>query len=196
MPRVDPETRRGEILEAAKRSFAKTGYHGTSMDDIVAESGLSKGTLYWYFDNKQALFMAMLESMFGEMAAMMADIVAQEGSASERLRGVASLFMTMMVAEKELGDLVVSLWVESRHDETFNAAFREAFQPYIDALVTLIEQGIENGEFGEVNAPTVASAIAGMFDGLWLQVMIGLPMANDIDSNTLVDWMLDGLRPR
>jgi hypothetical protein len=42
----------------------------------------------------------------------------------------------------------------------------------------------------------VASAIAAMFDGLWFQAMIGIPVADYTDANDLFDWMLKGLLPR
>ena len=53
--------RRREILMAALQAFSEKGYDKTSVNDIVRVSGLSKGTLYWYFKNKQAIFVAMIE---------------------------------------------------------------------------------------------------------------------------------------
>ena len=49
-PRPDvSEERRGQIIEAALACFTRKGYANTTIDDIVAESGLSKGAIYWYF---------------------------------------------------------------------------------------------------------------------------------------------------
>ena len=57
MPSKDDLTneRRAQILQAAATVFARSGVNGARMDDIVAESGLSKGSLYWYFDSKQEI---------------------------------------------------------------------------------------------------------------------------------------------
>ena len=52
MPRVDPDEQRAVILAAASACFSRKGFHRTTMDEIVAESGLSKGTLYWYYKSK------------------------------------------------------------------------------------------------------------------------------------------------
>jgi len=56
------EERRSQILEAALRCFAHQGYHQTTMDDIVEESGLSKGTLYWYYESKKEIFLSVTEN--------------------------------------------------------------------------------------------------------------------------------------
>ena len=55
--RIDRERR---ILAAALKVFAETGYSGATMDAVAVEAGLSKPTLYQYFDSKEALFSAML----------------------------------------------------------------------------------------------------------------------------------------
>ncbi|HET7081061.1 MAG TPA: helix-turn-helix domain-containing protein, partial [Chloroflexia bacterium] len=55
-PRPDvSEERKNQILDAAAAVFSRLGFHEARMDDIVRESGLSKGTLYWYFTSKDAI---------------------------------------------------------------------------------------------------------------------------------------------
>ncbi|MDX1599965.1 MAG: helix-turn-helix domain-containing protein, partial [Anaerolineales bacterium] len=49
-----------QILDAALRLFAREGFHAASMDDLVAESGLSKGSLYWYFESKDDIVFGVL----------------------------------------------------------------------------------------------------------------------------------------
>src|ERR1700739_2551779 len=54
--------RRGEILAAAKKVFARKGYHGTTIAEIAKTARLSYGAIYWYFDSKDALFHELLET--------------------------------------------------------------------------------------------------------------------------------------
>ena len=56
-----PEVRRAQILEAARRCFGEAGYHKTKMDDIVSRAGLSKGALYWHFESKDEIFLALFD---------------------------------------------------------------------------------------------------------------------------------------
>ena len=59
--RRTPEISRGEILDAALACFTARGYHETSIDDIAARAGLSKGAIYWHFAGKRALFLALID---------------------------------------------------------------------------------------------------------------------------------------
>ena len=58
----DKEERRNEILAAAKTVFARSGYHGTTIAEIARTAKLSYGSVYWYFDSKDALFHELMES--------------------------------------------------------------------------------------------------------------------------------------
>src|SRR5260370_35406354 len=55
------EARRTQILDAAVRCFARTGYYATTIEDVVRETGLSRGALYLYFPSKEALYLAISE---------------------------------------------------------------------------------------------------------------------------------------
>src|SRR4029079_9694967 len=72
MPRVSTafkEDRRTEILEAARRCVARSGFHQTSMHDICAEAGMSPGNLYRYFPSKEAIIAAIAERDRAEVGA-------------------------------------------------------------------------------------------------------------------------------
>jgi AcrR family transcriptional regulator len=58
----DKEERRSEILAAAKKVFARRGYHATTIADIARVAKLSYGSIYWYFDSKDALFQVLMET--------------------------------------------------------------------------------------------------------------------------------------
>lgn len=64
-PKPDVRAERQEqILDAAGKTFARLGFNHASMDDIVAEAGLSKGALYWYYESKDAIILALIERFF------------------------------------------------------------------------------------------------------------------------------------
>lgn len=62
MSEQEKEARRGDILAAAKTVFAAKGYHATTVAEIAKTAGLSYGSIYWYFDSKDALFHELMES--------------------------------------------------------------------------------------------------------------------------------------
>ncbi len=64
---MDIRETRSRILAEARKKFARSGFYGTSMDSIVRATGLSKGALYWHFENKEALFKAVMEKEIEEI---------------------------------------------------------------------------------------------------------------------------------
>ena len=59
----DPDVRRGEILDVAQKFFYQKGYEQTSVQDVITEIGIAKGTFYHYFSSKLDLLDAMIERM-------------------------------------------------------------------------------------------------------------------------------------
>ena len=178
-PRPDvSEERKDQILDAASEVFAEKGFSETRMDDIVEQSGLSKGTLYWYFKSKDEIILSIFERMFSHEFQALEKLVATEGSATERL-----LFYTERVTE----DVKRMLRLMPLAYEFMSWAFRRKFvqdafklyiNKYMDILVPMIRQGIDAGEFRDVDPRSTAITIGAVIEGtilLWVY------------DNTLVD---------
>lgn len=60
------ERRKQELLKIAYRMFIEKGYENTSIDEIIAEAGIAKGTYYYYFESKEATLEAVIEMMIEE----------------------------------------------------------------------------------------------------------------------------------
>nr|MDT0667257.1 TetR/AcrR family transcriptional regulator [Micromonospora sp. DSM 115978] len=73
MPRVSQEhldARRQQIIDAARRRFAVSGFHGTSMQDVLTEAGLSAGAVYRYFPSKESIIEAIAVEVTGQIGAI------------------------------------------------------------------------------------------------------------------------------
>lgn len=94
--------KRDAILEAAKRLFAGDGYTGVSMDEIAAEAGVSKLTVYSHFGDKEALFAAAVRAKCEEM--LPDDLFAQElkGPLRAQLKAIASAFFTLISSDEAI----------------------------------------------------------------------------------------------
>ena len=78
--RVSREERREAILNAARRHFVSTGYHGTGMDDVANTLGLSKPIVYQYFSSKHDLYLAVLEKAGKNLQDTISTALNQSGS--------------------------------------------------------------------------------------------------------------------
>lgn len=74
------------IHAAAAKRFAENGYHGTRMADIAADLDMQAGSLYYYFDSKEELLVAIIESRVGRAVAYLRSVVAGEGSCADKVR--------------------------------------------------------------------------------------------------------------
>jgi AcrR family transcriptional regulator len=178
------EERRAQIYQAVLTCFHRRGYHLTTMDDIVAESGLSKGTLYWYFESKQDLFVSMLRHVMDPFGQEMASIAAQEGSATDKLRDSLALFRAESVEVGTFFGIMMEAWALTRHDEQVEKLVREIYTPYVDLMTRIIQEGVSNGEFKVHSPEATALVLMALFDGITLSMGTGLW---ECDENQIMD---------
>jgi AcrR family transcriptional regulator len=188
------EERRQQIMEAALACFSRKGYHKTTMDDIVTESGLSKGTLYWYFKSKDELFFSLVTAFFLEMRQDIDAILAQYTSAPDKLRALTDGFTGFFDEMGEFLNVFFEFWMQSALNEQLNQLFHSMLSQYRGAIAGIIEEGIEAGEFKTVDASHLAVTVMAAYDGLWFYKML---MPDEIDlgqaSQAFIETLLGGL---
>ena len=168
------EEKRGLIIEASAKVFARRGFASTLMAEIAIEAGIGKGTLYEYFDSKEDLFFAVFEWLVkATEAKAQVSIAALGGSASDRLKALSDSLMNSWVEMREMFSLVMEFWsasASSQMRQRFKRAFRQGYGDFRQIVSTLIRDGIERGEFQpHVDIESVAAALVGTWDALLLQ---------------------------
>jgi len=158
------DARAPEILEAALACFAQKGFAGTRMDDIAARAGITKGTIYLYFDSKEAVFKALARQSIGErMTDILAQVNASDGKAADLLRMVIGA----MGHFARTSDRVVLPHVLLAEAGNFPelAAFwrREIIDRGLALFETIIRRGIKQGEFRAVDPGHAARLCAAPF---------------------------------
>ncbi|MFW6006045.1 MAG: TetR/AcrR family transcriptional regulator [Candidatus Bipolaricaulota bacterium] len=87
--RLDPDTRRDELLEAASDLFLENGYRDTSVNSIVESIGVSKGTFYYYFDSKEDVLDGLVEKISNPIYDKIDEIVGRNSlTAIEKLNKI------------------------------------------------------------------------------------------------------------
>ena len=166
------EERRSQILEAALRCFAHQGYHQTTMDDIVAESGLSKGTLYWYYQGKREIFLFVMEDWLGGWGKSLQGSFSPQDSPAEKLRKLNQVMIRSGLELRDLLPVVMEFWSHATQDETIKEMLRAMFEEYDSLISGIIQEGISSGEFREGNVHHLASILVAAYDGLLFQWML------------------------
>jgi AcrR family transcriptional regulator len=193
-PRPDVSAeRRAQIIEAALACFSRKGYHNTTMDDIVAESGLSKGSLYWYFESKDELFTSALTSVFVDVGQEAVAALEQCTTASDRMRAIARAATGFSRAAEGFFNLFLEFWASSPRREEASQLWVGLLAQYKDTVVGIIEQGVENGEFKPVDAEQLVWAMMAAYDGLAAYIMLMPGLDLDRISQVFVETLLGGL---
>ncbi|MFK0333112.1 TetR/AcrR family transcriptional regulator [Rhizobium sp. 2MFCol3.1] len=109
----DPAKRK-QILDGARRAFMKYGFDAASMNDITREAGVSKGTLYVYFANKEELFAAMIESERAAFVAAMRTTLAEREDVETGLHDFGMDFIAHLTDEKVISAMRTVLGVRDR----------------------------------------------------------------------------------
>ena len=160
MPKVTPEhraARRAQIIAAARRRFAANGFHLTSMEDVIAESGLSAGALYGYFPSKNSLIAATIEdtlNLVGESAReVLADAVSPGQTLSDLVRVIIG---TLVDGSVDPSVIALFAWAEAPRNPDLRAALTDRYRGLRAVLTGVAREWFERAGVG-VDEATVES---------------------------------------
>ncbi len=160
--------RRQQIMEAAITCFAEKGFYETSMDDIVKVAGLSKGSLYWYFESKRDLFKSLIEMWFEDLMEGLVEAVDSAPTANQKLSVMVDAVKETVALRPELARAQLEFFAMALRDEEIRGWLRENYAVQREFFARIVEQGIAAGEFRPVPVDAVARMIMAYFDGAWL----------------------------
>lgn len=151
------EERPGEILEAALELFLTRGYASTRLDDVAAAAGVTKGTLYLYFPNKERLFLSVIErNTQCHIESALAIVEAHRGSVESLIRILLKSWWDSVLS-KTTGGLLKIVIGESANFPAIPGFYRDSvIEPLKGLLASVIRRGIDNGEFVPVDADAVS----------------------------------------
>jgi AcrR family transcriptional regulator len=145
------DERPGEILHAALDVFAARGFAAAKLDEVAAKAGVSKGTLYLYFESKEELFRSVVRGLLLPTVAMAERRIAEhKGPAAALLR---ELVMTLgrVIAESKLGAIPKLIIAEAANfPDLAKFYYEEVIKRGMRAVGGLLQRGAEAGEFRPV----------------------------------------------
>jgi AcrR family transcriptional regulator len=158
---------RERLLAAARREFARSGFHGASVEEIASRAGFSTGALYSNFDGKEDLFLVLMEREIDEHAREIAEAVRERASVAERATGGARQWMTMIEREPELLLLFMEFWAYGVRDARIRPKVAEQFAHMREVLTRLIADGVREFDLElDIPAEQLAIAIDALADGI------------------------------
>lgn len=182
-----------EILRSAAAAFRRQGYHGASMGEISRAVGMTKGNLYYYFRNKEAILFFCHQYSLGILLARLRAVQASRAPADVKLRRLIVAFVHMILDELHGTALTMDLSaLEPAHLATVIAK-RDCFDR---GLRRIIEAGIKAGTFAPGDPKLLTFAILGAANWItrWYDPQ-GAAGSDEI-AEAFAEYLLAGLRPR
>lgn len=200
MPKVKPEAlaaRRDEILAAAEVCFARQGFHQTTIQDVIKQSGLSGGCIYGHFAGKDELIQAIGERRHARDSALL-DSGRGINDPLEGLRAIARASLADLHKEEGLRSrrIALQLWAEALRDEAIHRQVTTGVHRPVALIVELLRRGQRSGVIDpSLNPRSIARSMVAMFQGFILQRLWGEPFSSS-EAMTAFELFLNSLAVR
>lgn len=136
------DAKRDAMLREASMSFNRRGFHGTSLDDVAQQLGVTKAALYYYFPNKQAMLKACFDQVMEAAFANLERAKREGKTGREKLRLILTYFLEYIINDLNVSVTIMEEDTLSPDDMALVKADRDRFEY---ALRDLIREGIKDG---------------------------------------------------
>jgi len=158
---------RERLLESAKTLFSQRGYYATSVEDIVASAGLSKGAFYFYFKSKEELFKSLVEEMHLNIVKRLENFLERDLPLEDALIEHAEVFLEDIYQNRHIAQIFLFQLVGT------NEEFRELYYTKVshlrELLTKMVDRAIQRGEINYKNAENIVNLYAGFLRMLVLE---------------------------
>ena len=170
--KVAKREREGAILRAAKKVFAEQGYHEASIDDIIKEADIARGTFYLYYTGKRTIFDAILNLTLEEVDRHIEAIRLEAGQPSpvDQVKANVRRVFNLLINDRYLADIlfVRALGIDDEAMETLNAFYKKI----ADLITRALTQGMTIGLLNKCDPQIAAYSIIGSFKEVLVRIIL------------------------
>jgi len=160
------EERKSQIMEAAMKVITRKGFSNTRMDDIVHESGMSKGAIYHHYQGKKDIFLALIGHWETQTFPDFYSRNGKERSAADTLKDFASEVIKVFKSRSHVFQAEVEFWALANQDDEVRKRSQELYEKIITLFELVIIKGIREKEFIKVDTRITAIYILSVFQGI------------------------------
>ncbi len=166
--------RREEIQKAARAVFAEKGFEAATLDEIAERAELAKGTIYIYFENKEALFFSLIEEVMEGQAQILREVHGEEKTASEKLAEVIRRYARYLLDRQDLFRILMgqSGGLSGKIRDEFRQKYFQTHRQNLAPLVAIVREGIELGELKPFPATAMAYSVVGLIHGAMFPLLV------------------------
>ncbi|MCL4443709.1 MAG: TetR/AcrR family transcriptional regulator [Actinobacteria bacterium] len=194
----EKEGRRNDILAAAKEVFAKSGYQATTIADIAKVAKLSYGSIYWYFDSKEALFHALMENEEQQLRDHVTNAITQASTGHSELAPLQAAVKTTLEFFESDRAVVKLLFRDSYAlGDRFEKHLFYIYEGFISDIEVMVKEAQKNGKIIEAPPRMVAFCVVSLVGQVaHRRLVTDDGLAADVVADFVVSFVLNGLLPR
>lgn len=159
------QTRQNRILAGALEVFKTKGFEGATMDEIASESGFGKATLYYYFHSKEEVFAAIMENGWEDLWISLEPVVAEDVGSKQKF---INLLLKIAESARNRPGLFEFLFNAPKVISFESQPWKKYQERMYGTIQGLLDDGIKDGEFPQINPQLLFKAVGGLFMGLVL----------------------------
>lgn len=191
--RLDGSVRQ-RVLDAATGLFTAKGYAATTVREIVAEAGVTKPVLYYYFGSKEGIYLELLRGPFQQFEEIVEEHVTDRGSAKTRLVSFADRVFSLFLDHLEVARLMYSIYYGPPQGAPF-FDFDAHHLRWERAISELISEGMGRGEFRQGDVRDMTLVVLGAIS-VSMEFCLCQPEASSVgreDLARLLNLVFEGL---
>ncbi|MAZ68884.1 MAG: hypothetical protein CMG49_05910 [Candidatus Marinimicrobia bacterium] len=189
------DLKKNKILDAALQIFVKKGYADTRMDDIVKDSGVSKGAIYHYYSSKKDLFLDLINFWEEFYFPNILDKKYRNKKAAGKLREIAKDVILTFKDKKYVFLAELEIWSLANQDEAVRYKTKKLYTNLIKLFSSIISEGIENKEFKKINVNIAALSIMTSLQGvIWFSIFEESKLSAEEYLTEVMEFIIIGLK--
>jgi AcrR family transcriptional regulator len=162
---------RRRLFEAAEVVFARSGFHGATVEEIAREAGATTGALYSNFASKEDLFLALLEEVTDAEVREYAEMFAAGDTVDQQARAGADRFMEILRERPAYFPLFIEFWCYAVREPKVRERFATRFGAFREAMARMVAEGAagQGIELGAELSARLGLMVSALGNGLALE---------------------------
>ncbi len=185
--KASAETRKAQIIDAAMQCFQHKGYENTTMDDIAAKYGLSKGSIYFYYPSKRDILIAVFDHLILKMFNRYESLLHSDAPAKQKLIQMGQAVVDTLLRDYKVYRPIMVLWSVAYEDESLREIGAELYKQGNQLLQEFLHQAEKESGIIIKNKQAMSALMIAMGEGLFTRQVL----MNDLPVDEIEEEMKD-----
>ncbi len=180
-----------KLAENAFKLFARRGIDKITLDQVAAAAGVTKGSLYWHFKNKDEVVKAAAAHYYHAYHRRMHDVVATISDPMKRLQRALRLSVRICLLDAENRVFTMDIWTLAVHDAEICRSWRQFYDSVREFYIGLVRAAAHAGQLQADNPERAVNLMLEVIEGIKLRAMFEPQICSPAEENEIVSSLME-----